>query len=266
MEELVVLDVPLEAQGSIDLDRIKADDEIAKAPYVLLIDGVGKMSKGNISSWKGIAKSKKTFALTLIMANLVGKASLHEKFSPANKGLVAWVDTEQSPYDAQKIVKRIKTMCGNEDDLMFYALRKYGAKDRVSKVESLLTKHGEKIDVLVIDGVRDLVNDFNDATESSKLISKLMAWSIDYDCHISVVLHANKSDGNMRGHLGTELENKSETVFSVTKDQNIKDVSLVEEQFGRGKEIESFEIKINKNGLPEVVDGKIHLDDDDSPF
>src|SRR5690606_27616282 len=125
--------------------RIISTDEIEKDPYILLIDGVGKMSKGNISAWKGIAKSKKTFALTLLVANMVSGSSLHEKFSPIVRNNIAWVDTEQSPYDAQKVVKRIKNMCGKEDNLYFYALRKYNVESRLNKIESLLKQNGNDI-------------------------------------------------------------------------------------------------------------------------
>ena len=267
MEELVELNGN-QVLVPIDVDRITAADEIEKEPYILLIDGIGKMSKGNISAWKGKAKSKKTFGLTLIVANMVGRSSLHTKFSPIVSKNIAWVDTEQSPYDAQKVVKRIKMMAGSEDRLFFYALRKYNVETRLGKIETLLKEKGNEIDLLVIDGIRDLIYDFNDARESSELITKLMAWSTEYHLHITTVLHANKSDGNMRGHLGAELENKSETVFSVTKDENIKDVSLIEEDMGRGKNIDSFQIMINANGLPEIVESELisSNEDNDAPY
>lgn len=270
MEELVQLDKPLEKEvaAAIDFecDRIRAEDEIDKDPYVLLVDGIGKLSKGNISAWQGIAKSKKTFGITLTVAGLVRGESLHPKFQPVAGGKLVWIDTEQSPYDAQKVTKRLFKMCGGDYNLLFYALRKYGAKTRVQKIEAILEKYKGQMDCLIIDGIRDLIIDFNDPVESSEITTKLMAWSIDYNIHISVVLHANKSDGNMRGHLGTELENKCETVFAVKKDEQYKDVSHIEEKFGRGKNVEPFKFKVNAEGLPELVDDDhILVDDDDTP-
>lgn len=238
---------------SIKEDRILATDQIDQQPNVLLIDGVGKLSKGNISAWSGRAKSKKTFALSLTLAGLVTGQSIHELFKPCGQGL-AWCDTEQSPFDAQRVVKRIKAIAGTEDGLYFYQLRRYGAKIRRQKVKAVLDANKGNIDLLVVDGVRDLVIDFNDPVESSEMVTDLMAWSVDYNVHIAVVLHANKGDGFMRGHLGTELENKSEAVFTVDKDEHINNVSKVTEQFGRGKGVEPFSIKINSQGLPEVVE------------
>lgn len=264
--DLIELDKPVENMVSISEDRIRSTDDIAKAPTVLKIDGIPKFTKGNISAWQGIAKSKKTFAITLTVGGLVAGESIHNKFAPEGDGNLAWFDTEQSPFDAQKVVRRLKKLAGVEERLHFYALRRYGAKTRVQKIEAYLAEYGKDLDFMVIDGVRDLVIDFNDPVESSEIVTKLMAWTIDYDCHISVVLHANKGDGNMRGHLGTELENKCEAAFSVTKDEINTDMSEVEEKFGRGKNIEKFKIVIDGNGMPGVYEGDGDYDTGDSPF
>lgn len=254
---------------SIAEDRILATDNIEQQPYVLRIDGIGKLSRGNISAWNGVAKSRKTYAISLAVGGLVTGNSVHYHFQPCGKGL-AWADTEQSPYDAQRVVKRLRDLNKSEDGLYFYQMRKYGAKVRKQKVKAILEKHKDELEMIVIDGIRDLVVDFNDPVESSEIVTDLMAWSVDYDVHIAVVLHANKGDGFMRGHLGTELENKSEAVFKVEREDNLKDVSKVSEQFGRGKNVDDFYIKINDQGMPEVVeDIEIETgvkDDNDAPW
>ena len=254
--ELLKVNNPVNESGaeiSIVEDRILSTDDITQQPNVLLIDDIGKLSRGNISAWNGVAKSKKTFAISLAVGGLITGNAIHSLFSPCGKGL-AWCDTEQSPFDAQRVVKRLRAMNSTEEGLYFYQFRRYGAKVRRQKVKKVLDDHGDKIELMVIDGIRDLVIDFNDPVESSDMVTDLMAWSVDYDVHIAVVLHANKGDGFMRGHLGTELENKSEAVFKVEKHDTIKDVSTVTEQFGRGKNVDPFAIKINNQGLPEVVD------------
>jgi hypothetical protein len=67
-------------------------------------------------------------------------------------------------------------------------------------------------------------------------------------------LHQNKSDTNARGHIGTELINKAETVLSVTRSDKDKEVSVVEPQQCRNREPEPFGFEINKEGLPVAVD------------
>ncbi|WP_271856106.1 AAA family ATPase [Patiriisocius marinus] len=256
--------LPLKDSISIDGDRIRATDNYEKPPTVLMIDGISKMTKGGISCFSGIAKSRKTTALTIAVADVITGNNTGAKFVPMDKGL-AWADTEQSPFECYEVVKRLEALAGTEDGLFFYNLRRYGPKTRIDKIKKMLDEHSDDISLLVIDGVRDLVYDVNDAKECTEITSMLMAWTIDYDIHISLVLHANKGDGFMRGHLGTELENKSQLVFKVTQNEGaMRDLSTVSETFGRGRNIEDFEIKINKEGLPEVVGSNmIDLPSDD---
>ena len=77
----------------------------------------------------------------------------------------------------------------------------------------------EKPDIVFIDGVRDLLQDFNSLDQSNDLIQWLLSLTAEYGCTIVSVLHQNKAkdDGNMRGHLGTELLNKLTDCFEVSK-------------------------------------------------
>jgi hypothetical protein len=62
-------------------------------------------------------------------------------------------------------------------------------------------------------------------------------------------LHQNPSNSKARGHIGTELVNKAETVLSVFKDNNI---IVVESTESRNKATESFAFEII-DGLPSLV-------------
>tara|TARA_R110000744_G_scaffold373654_1_gene485953 strand:- start:184 stop:999 length:816 start_codon:yes stop_codon:yes gene_type:complete len=247
----VVPDESLKFLNDVLSKRIKASDNIKESEYLLRIGAVNKFSKGNISGWIGLAKSKKTFALTMFVSALVGGLKLFDTFNANASSSVLYIDTEQSPADVQKITKRVKIMVGSEDKLFMYGLRPLSPKHRIEAIKILLDKH--KVDVLVIDGVRDLVMDINNAVESTEVMTLLMRWSFDYDLHIATVLHQNKGDGNSRGHIGTELNNKSEAILRVTKDENDSSVSYIEEVFGRGKGFDKFSFRVNDNGLPEIV-------------
>lgn len=100
----------------------------------------------------------------------------------------------------------------------------------------------------------DLAHDINSPGESTDLITKLMQWTDEEQVHIHVVLHLNKGDDNTRGHLGTELNNKAETILQITKDEFDKDVSAVSSMFIRDKDFEPFAFRINENSLPELVE------------
>ena len=112
----------------------------------------------------------------------------------------------------------------------------------------------DNLGLVVIDGIRDLVHDINSPAESTDLITKLMRWTDERKIHIHTVLHLNKVDDNTRGHLGTELNNKAETVLQVTKDEFDRDISSVAPMFIRDRDFDPFAFRINDRSLPEQVE------------
>lgn len=244
--------------------RIKSTDNIKQNDFILRIGNTNKFSKGDISGWIGMAKSKKSFALTMFASALCGGLNLYNKFNANSKYKVLYVDTEQSPADVQRITKRVKKLSDSEDNLFMYGLRPLSPKQRIDAIELLLKEH--VTDVLIIDGIRDLVMDINNAVECTEVMTLLMRWSFDYDIHIATVLHQNKGDGNSRGHIGTELNNKSQSIIRIEKDEVDGNVSKIKEVIGRGKGFEDFDFYISENGLPIVSDGfNIDVDLED-PF
>ena len=82
----------------------------------------------------------------------------------------------------------------------------------------------------------------------------MMEWSSKYDLHIHCVLHQNKGDNNVRGHIGTEMNNKAETVLVITKSTTNPDISEVKAMHIREKEFKPFAFTVNDEGLPEIVE------------
>ena len=109
-----------------------------------------------------------------------------------------------------------------------------------------------------------MVYDINSPSESTRIISKLMQWTDDRQIHIHTILHQNKGDENARGHIGTELNNKAETVLLVEKDKSNGDISKVSamhiramdfEPFAiRAMDFEPFAFRINERALPELME------------
>ncbi|MDE6649883.1 MAG: mobilization protein, partial [Muribaculaceae bacterium] len=67
------------------------------------------------------------------------------------------------------------------------------------------------------------------------------------------IIHQNKGDENARGHIGTEINNKSETVLKVEKDNHNESVSTVEAVYIRDITFPSFAFQINSSALPELL-------------
>lgn len=98
--------------------------------------------------------------------------------------------------------------------MQFLALRKHTPEERLAIVECAIY-HTDRLGLVIIDGIRDLVYDINSPVEATTVISKLMQWTDERQLHLHTVLHQNKSDDNARGHIGTELNNKAETVIQI---------------------------------------------------
>lgn len=211
---------------------------------------------GNFSLVIGKAKSRKTFFITMVLAAAVKSDFVLGQFKgtlPENQGTVLFFDTEQGKYHVQKAVKRTVELSGVPEPANFiaYGLRKFSPAERLALIETAIYDT-PNLGGVVIDGVRDLVTSINDEEQATMLASKLLKWSEEKGIHIVCVLHRNKGDNNARGHLGSELQNKAETVLSVTKSSDNKDISIVEPELCREKEFEPFAFSIDEHGLPRL--------------
>ena len=213
--------------------RLSLSKIYEKAPEILKVQGSVIGTLGNFSASIGKAKSKKTFNVSAIVAAALKNGTVLRYVAelPEEKRKILYVDTEQSHYHCLKVMKRILRLAGLPDDkdnehLEFLALRKYTPEQRIRIVEQAIYNTPD-IGLVIIDGIRDMVYDINSPGESTRIISKLMQWTDDRQIHIHTILHQNKGDENARGHIGTELNNKAETVLLVEKDKSNGDISNV---------------------------------------
>ena len=240
--------------------RLSIGMKCEKAPEILKANGTVVGTLGNFSASIGKAKSKKTFNVSAIVAAALknGTVLLYSAELPKDKRKILYVDTEQSPYHCLKVMERILRMAGlptdrDSEHLEFLALRKYTPKERIAAVEQAIYNTPE-LGLVVIDGIRDMVYDINSPGESTRIISKLMQWTDDRQIHIHTILHQNNGDENARGHIGTELNNKAETVLLVEKDKGDADISRVSAMHIRAMDFEPFAFRINDRALPELVE------------
>ena len=230
------------------------------SPVVLMVDDATIGTLGNFSASIGKAKSKKTFNVSAIVASALTNSTIlhYRSIFPEDKRKVLYVDTEQGRYHCQTVLKRILRLADlpedkEPDNLVMLALRKYSPKMRLAIVEHAIGTIPD-LGLVVIDGIRDFLYDINSPSESTDIISKLMQWTDDRQIHIHTILHQNKNDENARGHIGTELNNKAETIMQVEADKEDKTVSVVEAVHIRDREFEPFAFRINEEAMPEPVE------------
>ena len=237
---------------------LKVDTE--KPPYCLFIDDAPVLGLGDISTIIGKAKSRKTFAAGIILAAMAGNTSVNERIRgelPFDKQDVLLVDTEQSEFYAKTSARRVFGILNKDymsDDLPnFHAhtLRPYSPPERLQVIENLIYSM-PNLGFVVIDGIRDLITSINDEEQATMITSKLLKWSTERMIHICCILHMNKNDANARGHVGTELMNKSLAVLAVNKLDKNEDYSEIVSVATREKEPPSIVFGIDE-GLPYIL-------------
>lgn len=213
---------------------------------------------GNFSVIIGKAKAKKSFFVNIAVSTALSNDLILERFKsdlPNDKNEVLYFDTEQGKYHVQKAVKRICAQINQPKpvNLHTYYLRSLTPSERLQFIENEIYSN-DKVGFVVIDGIKDLVTSINDEEQATNIASKLLKWTEERNIHIVTVLHQNKSDTNARGHIGTELINKAETVLEVAKAENDTNISIVTPQQCRNIEPEVFAFEINEYGIPIIAE------------
>lgn len=251
---------PVDVAALWESSRLRITDEFAEPPEMLSVGGSVIGTLGNFSASTGKAKSKKTFNVCAIVAAAMvnGTVLRYRAELPPTKRNILYVDTEQSPCHCIRVMERILRLAGlpldrQPDNLEFLALRKFTPEMRIAIIEKAIYST-QGLGLVVIDGIRDLAYDINSPSEATTLISKLMQWTDERQIHLHTVLHQNKGDDNSRGHIGTELNNKAETILQIAKDEFDKDVSIVSAVHIRTMEFEKFAFRINGLALPELIE------------
>jgi hypothetical protein len=215
---------------------------------------------GNLSLINGQAKSKKTFLVSIALAAACSNNSVLGRFRsslPSGKRRVIFVDTEQSEYHVIKTAKRVMTMAGENMPGTFEAYSLDEVEDRAEMIDSLEAKILTTPDLgfIVIDNIRDFLDDPNDIKASNILVRKLKKLAKISKVHIMCVIHQNKNNDNAGGWLGKEIVQKAESVISLTKDSKNPNMSIVKHTEAREKPFADFAFEIDIEGMPQIVEG-----------
>ena len=243
--------------NAVEASVIHANASFNTPQEILWVNDAAIATLGNFSASTGKAKSRKTFNVSAIVAAALRNKTVlsYRARLPEEKRRILYIDTEQSGYHCQRVLKRILALAGCHDNkdhpnLIYLGMRNAAPKERLQLVEHAITKYSVHLGMVVIDGVRDLMLDINDPSESVTVVNALMRWSATYNIHIHVVLHLNKNDDHVRGHIGTELNNKAESVLVVKKSNSDQGISEVAPLYLRDKDFKPFAFKVDDDALP----------------
>ena len=240
-------------------ERITPSTNLPPMEPLFEMFGVPCFYRGELVADCGKAKSGKTTFLSILMAGAMKEQLLELKRLSDVPLKVLWIDTEQSQQSTQEIMKeRIMPLAEVEslDDTRFYAfnLRGLGYEKRGKMVELAINQ--VEPDICILDGVKDLMTDINDATQATRIMENLMALAKENCCCIVCVLHQNKSGESRdpRGWLGTELLNKAFDVFATEKLMP-QLIFKLEQLYTRKYDIEQcLYFSVDEDGLPIITD------------
>jgi len=241
----------------IEKHRILPSDEIPKPDIVLSVNGKVVSTRKNIFGITGKAKVGKSFLMALINAAVLKKGEFGtlSSYLPKGKDKIIYIDTEQSDYHVSLALKRIKDMVDEKkiENLFMYAFDAVPTTERYAYTEWLIN-NTKGVGLVIIDGIADLVKTVNDEIIAVDMSDTLRRWATLNDIAIGYVLHQNPSDNaKMRGHLGTVLMNKSETVIQISSSKENESVKLVETTQTRNAKPDNWSFEII-DGMPTIMD------------
>ena len=245
--------------------RITPNSLIPKRRFLFEMFDKPCFARGELVGITGRAKSGKTFFTSMLMALGVCTEVMGIRRIEPKPLRVLWMDTEQSEESTQEILcDRImklwqRSMPEGESTENFpsdmfdiFNVRADAWQDRLPLLETAIKEYHP--DLVILDGIRDLVNDINDGILSQQVIERLMNLASETDCCIVSVLHQNKAsdDKNLRGWIGTELTYKSFEVYECNKDSDR--IFSVKQTMTRKYDIdEVLQFVVDGEGLPTEV-------------
>lgn len=242
----------MELLGSVGIYEVDLAEQLDEPVPVVTLDGQVICSEGNLSAIVGEAKSKKTFLCSALVGGVLSSGGCLG--FDAQRVDVLWIDTEQSEAHVHRVVRRTHRLAGldcdsNSPRLHVLALRELDPALRAQTAFDAIELY--RPGLVVIDGISDLQYNTNDLEESERIVTSLMRLSSQYHTHILCVLHTNPGSDKARGHTGSALQRKAETVMYVHR---VGAISAVEPQFCRNEPFERFAFRVNDEGLPELCD------------
>ena len=200
-----------------------------KSEMFISINDVPLGTQGNllgITGGEGTGKSNYVGSLiagTIRQAENIDALGTNVLQNKDNKAVLLY-DTEQSEEQLYKNISAIlkRGMSNNmPPSFKAYCLTSMSRKERIQAIVQSMDKFYYQfggIQMVVIDGIADLVRCANDEAESIGVIDELYRLAGIYKTCIVCVLHFIPNGMKLRGHLGSELQRKAAAILSIERD------------------------------------------------
>jgi hypothetical protein len=208
----------------LELRKYKPDYIPNKDNVILRIGGKVVGASMNYIIFGGLPKAGKSSYLNSCIASAFVPYDIFTmKINlPENRRKICLFDTESSDYDYYNRIKSIKQFAELEnlpDWFNSFQVREDGTGTIRRMVERYLELNPD-CSVLVLDGLLDLIINYNDEKESSMLTKWLKKITKVHDILIISVLHFNKSNDHTTGVIGSHSDRFAQSTLDIKKDKD----------------------------------------------
>ena len=263
--------------AEVDADFLDFTEPYTPPRYTLQRGDVKFANVGDLHIISGKPGNGKTGLMTMLMAAILNGEYGKTKYAlkaERPEPIVLYVDTEQGKDDTIALKNRVCVMAGMDYKVAhnnFIVLRLRDTESEIDRWRKILKAiYMVKPTDIFLDGMLDLVKDYNDQVECQPIIRKSMMLATHYDTSLWMVLHENPMVSKLVGTLGSIAQRKVAEIFSVAK---IKQCDLkpnevnpsmpaiyfcVNQEKARGKDVDKwyyqFCAKDSGWGIPEEVE------------
>ena len=219
------MSVPTAEQLTSILNCRKFDPQKEPHPEQVIFK-IGEKRVGslqNLVTITGKQKNGKTrYVAAAIAAGLTGKNVFQIQLrTPAHRHKIALFDTEQGEYDFYKLVKQIHEFTGLQSLSPNFDAYNTREDDPITilRIVDHYLKNNPDCAVLVIDGILDLLIDFNNVAESKRLTNYFKKITKKYNVLVIGVIHRGKGSDTTIGNIGSMADRLAQSVLKVEKNK-----------------------------------------------
>ena len=263
----------------MDLDGnwLSPKDEYHRPKFTLSYKGVPFAPLGGIHGLTGQPGHGKTFTFTqLMVAVLKGDYyGLHyELGEEIPNPRVLYIDTEMEKSNSMLVMLRVYDMMGWEPGSEHDEFRVLWLREEVKSVDRwrkvLKAINVMRPTVCFLDGLIDVVSDFNDNVVCQEIIYKCMATASHYGISLWLLLHQNPGSEKMVGHAGSFLERKATDVLKTKKEKADVVIFNVDQIKARARDLDKWQFRIEDDehhyGHPVLMESVVEVTPKESEF
>ena len=251
--------------AEIDGNWLDPSEQYVRPRYTLSYNGVPFAPLGGIHGLTGQPGHGKTFTFTQLMVAILKGEFYGLKYELSREipePKVLYIDTEMEKGNTQLVMLRVYEMMGwpkgtEQDRFRILWLREVTkSEDRWRK--TLKAIYDMKPTVVFLDGLIDVIADFNDNKECQTLIYQCMYTASHYGISMWLLLHENPGSEKMVGHAGSFLERKATDVLKTKKDKGTEVIFNVEQKKARSRDLDKWQFKVDDDehhyGIPHLLE------------